>query len=84
MNNQFALFYIKEDQLYPVAMSQDEFEMLQVVIPMVFQGNKVTVIDKPQGTVDFLKPKGGTSNETYFQNFTYSIRHDSSNRIVHV
>ena len=46
----FVIFYVKNKQLYPVALSSEENKMLQLVVKGVLQ-NKVTLFDEPQGEV---------------------------------
>ena len=46
----FVIFYVKDKQLYPVALSSEENKMLQLVVKGVLQ-NKVTLFDEPQGEV---------------------------------
>ncbi|HEY8805699.1 MAG TPA: hypothetical protein VIM42_11460 [Clostridium sp.] len=49
MKDGLALFYIKDDTLYPVAMTKEQvdvFEMLQGLIP----GKLRVCSDKPQGS----------------------------------
>jgi hypothetical protein len=53
-NGDFAIFYIKEGQLYPVAISDEQNTMLQMMIPATL-GNKIQVLDKPQGELVELK-----------------------------
>lgn len=61
MNDKFIIFYVKNDITYPVTLSQEQFDMLQLMIPMVFQGKTINVINEPQGTIEYLK--GGKFNE---------------------
>ncbi len=53
-NGDFVIFYIRKNQLYPVALSKDEHEMLQITIPSIL-GNDIKLIDRPQGEVINLK-----------------------------
>lgn len=57
MKDGFVIFYSKNDTIYPVATSNEEIELLQIMIPMVFQGKTIKVIDKPQGTIENINPK---------------------------
>jgi len=53
-NGDFAIFYIKDGQLYPVAISEEQHNMLQIMIPATL-GKKIQVLDKPQGELINLK-----------------------------
>ena len=53
-NGDFAIFYIKDGQLYPVAISEEQHQMLQMMIPATL-GNDIKVIDRPQGELINLK-----------------------------
>jgi hypothetical protein len=53
-NGEFVIFYIKDNQLYPVGLSKDEHAMLQITIPAVL-GKEIKVLDRPQGQVINLK-----------------------------
>jgi len=53
-NGDFAIFYIKDGQLYPVALMEEEHRLLQIMIPATL-GKKITVLDKPQGELINLK-----------------------------
>lgn len=57
MKDGVVLFYCKEDTLYPVALNESEYNMLQM---MVKAFEPLKIIDKPQGkTVDLSKEKRG-------------------------
>jgi len=53
-NGDFVIFYIRNKQLYPVALSNDEYQMLQMTIPSIL-GKDIKLIDRPQGEVINLK-----------------------------
>ncbi len=53
-NGDFIIFYIKDGQLYPVAISKEQHQMLQIMIPGML-GKKIQVLDKPQGELINLK-----------------------------
>ena len=57
MDNVFGLFYIKENTAYPVAMSKNEFDQLQFIIPDIFGDKEIKVIDKPMGTIENMVKK---------------------------
>lgn len=57
MKDGFVIFYSKNDTIYPVAISSEELELLQLMIPIVFQGKTINIIDTPQGTIDIINPK---------------------------
>lgn len=61
MKDGFVIFYSKNDTIYPVATSDEELDLLQLMIPMVFQGEKIKVIDIPQGTIENINSR--TSKE---------------------
>ena len=48
----FVLFYSKDDQIYPVVMSEEQFGILNdIAVKLVFSDGTVKVIDKSCGTV---------------------------------
>lgn len=52
----FAIFYIKDGQYYPVAMTQEQNNMIQLTLKALF-APKVTIIDQPFGSVVNLAQK---------------------------
>ncbi len=48
------LFYVKDEQIYPVIQTEDDWIALQVMGPALL-GGKVNVYDKPMGYVENLK-----------------------------
>lgn len=50
MNESFAIFYIKNGQYYPVALTAEQNTMVQMMIGGALK-NKVTIIDEPFGRV---------------------------------
>ncbi len=49
------LFYVKNNEALPVAMSKDQHQMLQILLPAIFGDEPIKVIkNKPQGTVENL------------------------------
>lgn len=60
MNGQFAIFYIKNEQYYPVALTSEENTLIQMMIGGALK-NKVTIIDKPFGRVTNYAEKKPTA-----------------------
>lgn len=54
MTNGFILFYVKDNQVLPVAMNQEKLDLLQSVIPVVFKGEIPQIVNKPMGEVENL------------------------------
>jgi hypothetical protein len=50
----FVIFFVKEGQLYPVGLSKEEHQILQMMIPASIN-SPIKVLDKPQGEVLNLK-----------------------------
>lgn len=50
----FVIFYIKNNQLYPVLITKDEHQMLQLTIPSILSKN-IKIVNEPQGIVTNLK-----------------------------
>lgn len=48
------LFYVKDEQIYPIAVSEENWDMLQL-LGNAIAGNPIKVIDKPMGYVERLK-----------------------------
>jgi len=58
MKDQFVLMYVKNNQIYPVVFSDSQTEILQSLIPAVFDGKPVKVVtDMPIGRAEVLKGK---------------------------
>lgn len=56
MDGQFIIMYLKDGQLYPVAMSQENIDSLQFMMPIIFNG-KITVINSPQASAKLMTGK---------------------------
>ncbi len=55
MKDGMILFYVKDGEVLPVAMSNEQHQMLQTVMPIVFGNETIQVVgNKPQGTVENL------------------------------
>ncbi len=53
------LFYVKDNEVLPVAMNNEQHQMLQMVMPMVFGNDPIQVVkNKSQGTVENLMESG--------------------------
>lgn len=50
MNESFAVFYIRNEQYYPVALTAEQNTMVQMMVGGILK-NKVTIIDEPFGKV---------------------------------
>jgi hypothetical protein len=48
MNDCFVIFYVKEGKLYPVVMTAEQDDMLQLVVLLAL-GDKIQCLDKPVG-----------------------------------
>lgn len=57
MKDGMILFYVKDDEVLPVAMSTEQHEMLQLVVQGVFGGEPIKVVKKSQGKVENLLDK---------------------------
>lgn len=59
MDKQFVIFYVKENKIYPVVMSEEQRHILNdIAVPLVFSDTKtVQVIDKPCGEIEMKKGK---------------------------
>ena len=55
-DGEFVIFFVKDVQLYPVALSKDEHRILQMMIPASID-SPIRVLDEPQGEVLNLKNK---------------------------
>lgn len=51
MNDKFCIFYIKDNEAYPVVMSNEQFEMLQLMVKGIYGNETVNVINKPIGEI---------------------------------
>lgn len=49
MKDGVALFYIKDNKVYPVALSTEQNETLQFLTSVITGGKALKVIDKPMG-----------------------------------
>jgi hypothetical protein len=49
----FIIFYVKNNQMYPVMITKEQHELIQMFIPNIL-GKNIQVFDKPQGTVEIL------------------------------
>jgi len=50
----FVLFYVKDGEVYPIALSNEQLKMLDLTIPAAL-GNNVTIVNQSMGTVRNLK-----------------------------
>lgn len=48
------LFYVKDEQIYPIAISEESWDMLQI-LGNTIAGNPIKVIDKSMGYVERWK-----------------------------
>ena len=55
-DGEFVIFFVKDGQLYPVALSKDEHRILQMMIPASIN-SPIRVLDESQGEVLNLKNK---------------------------
>lgn len=55
MQDGFILMYVKDNTIYPVAMSKEQYEMLHILIPNMMPGTLSIVKDRPQGEAVNLK-----------------------------
>ena len=51
MKDGFILFYVKDNNLLPVRINDEQTKTLQDFIPVIFQEEKIYVIDNPIGKV---------------------------------
>jgi len=54
VNDGFVLFYVKDENVYPIALTKEQMQMLDIVIPTAL-GSKVNIVDMPMATVKNLK-----------------------------
>jgi hypothetical protein len=61
MEDGLILMYVKNDTLYPIAITQEQHDLLQLVAPTAIFNGKVKVItDKPQGkAINLISAKEG-------------------------
>lgn len=50
MKDGLILFYIKDNTVYPVVLSKEQDEMLQMLGNVITGGEPLKVLDKPLGT----------------------------------
>ena len=50
----FVVFYVKNNEIYPVVMNPDTHHAIQLIVPAAL-GNDVKVLNKPQGKLIDLK-----------------------------
>lgn len=63
MKDGFVVFYVKEEIGYPVAMTEEQLTMINIVCEGLFKP-QVTIIDKPIGKVEnLIKQKNLASAE---------------------
>lgn len=48
MKNGLILMYVKEGEVYPVALTEEQYEMLQLMGGSILNG-KIRLINEPQG-----------------------------------
>lgn len=48
------LFYVKDEQIFPIAIDEENWELLQM-LGNTIAGNPIRVIDKPMGYVERWK-----------------------------
>lgn len=53
VENGLYLFYVKDENIYPVGLSQEQWDMLQFVGNAV-AGDPIKVLDKPLGKAESL------------------------------
>ena len=56
MNESFAVLFVRDNQYYPIALTEAQNIMLQMSVKALLQ-NKVTLIDQPFGQVVNLAEK---------------------------
>lgn len=62
MNETFAVFFVMNEQFYPIALTKEQDTMLQMTIKAVL-GNHATIIDKPFGQVTNLVDEKKTNED---------------------
>lgn len=59
MKDGMILFYVKDNEVLPVAMSNEQLESLQMMLMVIFGDEPIKVIkNKSQGTVENLMEVG--------------------------
>lgn len=61
MKDGFILFYVKDNEVLPVAMNQEKLDMLQTVVPIIFGEETPQVFNKSMGEVEDLFKNTKTS-----------------------
>ena len=56
MNESFSVLFVRDNQYYPIALTEEQNRMLQISVKALLQ-NKVTLIDQPFGRVVNLAVK---------------------------
>lgn len=56
MNESFAVLFVRDNQYYPIALTEEQNIMLQMSVKALLK-NKVTLIDQPFGRVVNLAEK---------------------------
>ena len=56
MNESFAVLFVRDNQYYPIALTEEQNIMLQMSVKALLQ-NKATLIDQPFGRVVNLAEK---------------------------
>lgn len=60
MPDGLILMYVKDGTAYPIAMTRDQWDVLQFIVPTMILNGKVRVIeDRPQGQAVNLIEKEG-------------------------
>ena len=59
MKDGMILFYVKDDEVLPVAMNREQLQMLQTVLPIIFGEEPIQVVKKSQGKAENLMEVGG-------------------------
>lgn len=59
MKDGLILMYIKGETVYPVAMNQEQYDMLQIMVPPIFPNNTIKLINEPQGkAINYMDRRG--------------------------
>lgn len=62
MNESFAVLFVRDNQYYPILLTEEQNIMLQMSVKALLQ-NKVTLIDQPFGRVVNLADKSSKNGE---------------------
>lgn len=54
MDKGLVLMYVQDGELYPVAMTENQYQMLQMLAPAIFGDNPIKVINQSQGKITNL------------------------------